>query len=668
MKKIISIIVILMLILLTGCNSSIYTVNFIVNGEIISSQEVKHGDDAVAPSVPELEGHIFKEWDKNYKNVKGNMDITAVFDKEEYIVIFYDEDDNILKEETVKYGEKAIAPSVPEKEGYNFVGWDQDIENVTGDIETYPMYALKKFNVVFKDEDGNILKEQSVEYGKRPVVPQAPEKLGYRFTGWDQDYKNITSDLEIKPTYELETYKITYKDENGNQIKGLTPSSYTILDDPSLELPALIEKEGYECLGWYEGITRVVTFFTSDAEHKVFQLKYKELPKPMAIPDDCTFMFKNIKKVAHSSGNGTFVYQPDFTGLSVQLGVSNWEWSSLHPDVATISQFSSISPASSGFAIIKAVNKENKNIVGYAVIKVGADGVTISSIEEATTKVEFTVTFTDDTGKIIDTQIVEQYKSAVLPTPPIKEGYTFIGWSGEHYNITENITLEARYTKGTSDFVGKTVSILGDSISTYKGYVPDGYSCFYPYPTADLGDVNQTWWMQTINGLGMQLLKNNSFSGTCVATGTYGTTQDIRLKELLDGNTAPDIIIIFMGANDCGSQYVSLQSFTTMYKVMIEKIQKLCPDSEIFIMTLPPSKLYKESDRIEYNKVIVNYAEEFKLPLVNMDNTYNGEDCSKYLVDSAHQNYAGMTKIANCLMMELLKLKGVETEYITNWD
>ena len=73
-----------------------------------------------------------------------------------------------------------------------------------------------------------------------------------------------------------------------------------------------------------------------------------------------------------------------------------------------------------------------------------------------------------------------------LPTPT-KSGYTFIGWSGEIYNITTNTTFEANYIEGESDFSGKTVSILGDSGSTYKGYVPDGYSCFYPYPTADLG-------------------------------------------------------------------------------------------------------------------------------------------------------------------------------------
>ena len=40
---------------------------------------------------------------------------------------------------------------------------------------------------------------------------------------------------------------------------------------------------------------------------------------------------------------------------------------------------------------------------------------------------------------------------------------------------------------------------------------------------------------------------------------------DDRLKELLFGTEAPDIIIIFMGSNDCGSQYVKYDTFKNSY-------------------------------------------------------------------------------------------------------
>ena len=576
-----------------------------------------------------------------------------------YTVTFYDENGNVLKEEQVKEGESANAPIV-NKEGYIFIGWDEDITSVTKDMEVMPIFEEQEFNVVFKDDEGNIIDEVKTKYGKRAIDPKPPVKVGYNFVGWDKDFKSVKEDMEITTIYELATYKITYI-VDGQEVN-LQPSTYTVLDNASIELPALIEKEGYECLGWYEGDTRVVTFFSSDAEDKEYTLKYEKLPEPLAIPSDSTFLFPNIKKTPHSSGNGTFVYQPDFAGLNVETGASNWTWTSLNPNVATISMYSSIFSVSPGYAIIRAENIKDSSIVGYAVIKVTADGVFISSVEEANTKVEYEVTFTDENGKIITTQKVEQNKSAVLPTPPIKEGYTFVGWSGKHYNIEENMTFEPTYVKGTSDFVGKTVSILGDSISTFKGYNPSGYSTFYPYATADFSDVNQTWWMQVINDLGMTLLKNNSWGGSCVSegTGSSATCTDERLKELLYGTQTPDIIIIFMGNNDCASANVSLSNFDSSYKLMLEKIKILCPNSKIYIMTMPKSMLYTEKNQIDYNKVIRKYTEEFKHTLLEIENMYGNEDVKNYLIDSAHPNLAGMNKFADEVKKLLLESAGIK--------
>lgn len=582
---------------------------------------------------------------------------------ETFKVTFYDANDDVIKEEDVKKNENATAPSDPIKEGYKFIGWDQEFTNVTEDLFIYPQFEKCKYNVVFKDDEGNILKEISVSYGNTASFMN-PIKKGYNFIGWDQDTTSVKSDMVVNGKFELINYTITYKDEEGNIINDLSPSSYTIKDNSSIELPPLIEKEGYECLGWYEGNTRVVTFFSSDAENKEYTIKYKELEKPLEIPSDSTFLFKNIKKVAHSSGNGTYVYQPDFAGLDVEVGALKWNWSSLTPDVVTISMYSSITMVSSGFGIIRAENKSNPSVVGYAVVYAGADGIVISSIEEANTKVEFDVIFNDENGNVISSQKVEKGKSASLPTPPVKEGYTFIGWSANHYNIQENITIEPTYIEGKSDFLGKKISILGDSISTYKGYIPESYSSFYPYPTADFGDVNQTWWMQVINNLGATLLKNNSWGGSCVTegTGTSATTNDSRLKELLFGTELPDIIIIFMGSNDCASDSVSLERFDSSYKLMLEKIKKMCPNAEIYVMTLPESIMYrnKTQNHIEYNKVIRKHITSFNLKLIEIEEMYGTTGCDKYLIDSAHPNLAGMNLFAQTVIKEMLACKGIK--------
>lgn len=660
MKKILLCLFVLLSIFAFGCkkDEETFTVKFIVNGEVVKEVEVKQGEQISAPFVESIEGMEFTNWDKDFTNINSDMEINAVFEKNKYDVNFYDNNGNLVETKEVEHGDSVEGPELEDIEGYEFIGWDVELSSITGPTDVNPIYQEKKYQVNFYDIDGNLLKTQNVSYNKSAQAPKVPQIEGYKFTGWDHSLLKITQDLDIKPTYELLEYTITYIDDT-SIIKGLEPSSYNMYSEASIELPAGPEKEGFEFLGWYSNGDRVVTFFSSDLENKVYYAKYKELEKPLIIPDDCTFMFEAIKVV--STNLGTSVYQPDFTGLNVTAGATNYNWSSLHPSIATISIWSSISVVSAGYAIIRAELITDPSVVGYCVIKVNADGVQISSIEDANNKKTFKVDFMDESGNIINTQTVEESMSAELPTPPTKEGYTFVGWSGDHFNIQSDTTLEPAYVKGSSDFVGKTVSILGDSISTYKSHIPDGYSAFYPYPTADFGDVNQTWWMRVINNLGMKFHKNNSYSGSCVSTGTgsSGTTNDARLKELLKGTTAPDIILILMGANDCGSSNVSLSTFKDSYKIMLDKIKVLCPDSEIYLINLQTSGLYELDEQEKYNAVIGEYAEQYNLPLVDISNLYTKDTYKDYVVDSCHPNKAGMIAMSDLIISEMLEYKGI---------
>ena len=72
----------------------------------------------------------------------------------------------------------------------------------------------------------------------------------------------------------------------------------------------------------------------------------------------------------------------------------------------------------------------------------------------------------------------------------------------------------------------KTVSILGDSYSTFQGYLePDTNYVWYfdgtPRTQTDVTSVTQTWWHQLITSKGWRLLKNNSFSGSTICNTGY---------------------------------------------------------------------------------------------------------------------------------------------------
>ena len=58
----------------------------------------------------------------------------------------------------------------------------------------------------------------------------------------------------------------------------------------------------------------------------------------------------------------------------------------------------------------------------------------------------FTVTFVDYDGSVLKTETVESGKSATAPADPVREGYTFAGWDKSFDNVTEDITVTAKYT------------------------------------------------------------------------------------------------------------------------------------------------------------------------------------------------------------------------------
>ncbi|MBQ8494342.1 MAG: hypothetical protein IJ465_01145 [Clostridia bacterium] len=109
--------------------------------------------------------------------------------------------------------------------------------------------------------------------------------------------------------------------------------------------------------------------------------------------------------------------------------------------------------------------------------------------------------------------------------------------------------------------------IFGDSYSTFKGYVPDGYSVYYSEnkrPETDVTDVTETWWYQVITEAQFELVLNDSWSGSTIGyTGYNGTDCSqsssfiYRLRQLIaqDFFKQQEIstVFVFGGTNDSWS-------------------------------------------------------------------------------------------------------------------
>ena len=175
------------------------------NGVIIEEQMVGHGENATPPQMPNQEGYQFVGWDKSYTNITNDIVIKAIYKPAKYEVIFYDYDYTVLKSDSVLYGNNAIPPKDPIRQGYIFIGWDKDYSNVKSDLHIIAQYEqdIIYYTVTFLDWDGTELHIEKVEEGKDAQGPPTePKRDGYKFIGWSKPVTNITTNLIVIALYD----------------------------------------------------------------------------------------------------------------------------------------------------------------------------------------------------------------------------------------------------------------------------------------------------------------------------------------------------------------------------------------------------------------------------------------------------------------------------------
>ncbi|MBR5329542.1 MAG: InlB B-repeat-containing protein, partial [Firmicutes bacterium] len=102
------------------------------------------------------------------------------------------------------------------------------------------------------DKDESVIDLHSTEkiYGDSIEEPTLDDREGYIFAGWDKEVPATmpAKDLTFIAQWTPIEYTITYKDGNA-QLSGLSPVSYTI-ETESFSLPSLDDKTGYTFAGW----------------------------------------------------------------------------------------------------------------------------------------------------------------------------------------------------------------------------------------------------------------------------------------------------------------------------------------------------------------------------------------------------------------------------------
>ena len=104
--------------------------------------------------------------------------------------------------------------------------------------------------------------------------------------------------------------------------------------------------------------------------------------------------------------------------------------------------------------------------------------------------------------------------------------------------------------------------IIGDSYSTFKGYIPEGYAVYYTGEgQCGVNTVEETWWHRFVKETELNLVLNDSWSGSTVCyTGRqspeYGyrssfvNRMHLMLKEDFFKKNNVDTVLIFGATND----------------------------------------------------------------------------------------------------------------------
>lgn len=247
----------------------------------------------------------------------------------------------------------------------------------------------------------------------------------------------------------------------------------------------------------------------------------------------------------------------------------------------------------------------------------------------------------------------------------------------ENGYIFEEVLSEEEETGKVNPLAGKKISIMGDSLSTFDGWIPPEYVVFYPRD-GELSSVEETWWMSLISDTDMELCGNASSAGsTCVGDSTaidnpkYGCS-GYRIQGLTgDHGEYPDIILVYMGTNDLligaplgdndGTESVEegeITDFSDAYCLILDKLESAYPAAQIICCGLSqigdwgtnqPFITFENSLGLiaaDYNRCIKQVAEAKGCLYIDLyDCGIVPENMHEYVTDGVHFNPVGMKLI-----------------------
>lgn len=251
---------------------------------------------------------------------------------------------------------------------------------------------------------------------------------------------------------------------------------------------------------------------------------------------------------------------------------------------------------------------------------------------------------------------------------------------GGNTNQPLGIALIERGSK-LSSLEDKTISIQGDSISTFAGTITNGNATYYSASHKFVNSIDATWWGLLINECRMRLIRNDAWSGSRISgTGDNAMCSVARCSNIkhIDSTVdtyqygAPEIIVVMAGTNDVsgnvemGTANGAVTTYMGAFKTMLANLKSQCRNAKIVVFQLYRGNVldYANSGgkhQYEYQEAMANLCrrygvyyigpEHFDLSFPNLqyytcDNSLSDYGPPTYTsADYLHPNMQGMERV-----------------------
>ena len=298
-----------------------YTVTFMDGKNVLETfTNVTHGDTVTAPEVPKKDGKTFIKWDTDFSKVTSDLTINAVYDVDTFTVTFKD-GEKVLETQTVEYEAAATAPDTARlspPEGMHFAKWDKDFSKVTEDIEVSAVYELNEYTVTFKNGE-TTLKIEKVKHGFAATAPNVYDTATKKFVKWDKSFDNVTSDLIVNAKFETKKFTLTFINFDGTSVYTEEVEYGASISDhfETADSAATYDTTILDYDGWYKADgTRIdeLDLPTMPAENFTLTLKLRLMDSAIGeftvnTPADFTFTESNTAEFSVMPNEGTTLHK-----------------------------------------------------------------------------------------------------------------------------------------------------------------------------------------------------------------------------------------------------------------------------------------------------------------------------------------------------------------------